>query len=76
MLFKLGSTVVIPGINEVLSYMQVGEKVQAIIPPNLAFGSEGICLKNEDGTKGDCLIPGDATLVYDISLKKTAVPPP
>jgi FKBP-type peptidyl-prolyl cis-trans isomerase len=56
--------------------MEVGQKVQAIIPPTLAFGSEGICLKNEDGTRGDCLIPPDSTLVYDITLKKTAIPPP
>ena len=32
---------------------------------------EGLCL---DG--GECLIKPGETLVYDISLKKTAIPPP
>lgn len=71
LLFKLGSTVVIPGLNDVVNQMQVGEKVQAIIPPGLAFGDEGICLES-----GECLIKPGSTLVYDVFLKKTSIPPP
>jgi len=71
LLFKLGSTAVIPGLNDIVSNMQVGEKVQAIIPPQLAFGDEGICLEN-----GECLIKPDSTLVYDVLLKKSSIPPP
>lgn len=51
--------------------MGVGEKVQAIIPPELAFGDKGVCIET-----GECLVPPKATLVYDISLKIDAVPPP
>ena len=71
LLFQLGSTAVIPGLNDIVSYMQVGEKVQAIIPPELAFGDEGICLEG-----GECLIKPGSTLVYDVLLKKTSIPPP
>jgi FKBP-type peptidyl-prolyl cis-trans isomerase len=71
LLFKAGSNVVIPGLNEVVLNMRVGEKVQAIIPPNLAFGDDGICLDN-----GECLIKPGSTLVYDVYLKKSSIPPP
>lgn len=71
LLFNIGSTAVIPGLNEIISEMAVGQKVQAIIPPQLAFGDEGICLEN-----GECLIKPGATLVYDVFLKKTSIPPP
>jgi len=71
LLFKLGSTAVIPGINEMVSEMRVGQKVQAIIPPELAFGSKGICLED-----GECLVKPGSTLVYDIYLLKSSIPPP
>lgn len=71
LLFKLGSSAVIPGINEMVSEMKVGQKVQAIIPPELAFGDKGICLEG-----GECLVKPGSTLVYDIYLLKSSIPPP
>jgi FKBP-type peptidyl-prolyl cis-trans isomerase len=72
LLFKLGNKgAVIDGINAMVSEMKVGQKVQAIIPPSLAFGDKGICLED-----GECLVKPALTLVYDISLKKTYIPPP
>ena len=71
LLFKLGSTAVIPGINEMVAEMKVGQKVQAIVPPALAFGDKGICLDD-----GECLVKPGSTLVYDIYLKKASIPPP
>ena len=71
LLFKLGTTAVIPGINEMVAEMRVGQKVQAIIPPELAFGDKGICLDD-----GECLVKPGSTLVYDIFLKKSSIPPP
>jgi FKBP-type peptidyl-prolyl cis-trans isomerase len=41
LLFKLGSPVVSAGINSMVGEMKVGQKVQAIIPPELAFGDKG-----------------------------------
>lgn len=71
LLFKLGSGSVIPGLDEMVSLMTVGQKVQAIIPPKLAYGDKGVCLED-----GECLIKPGSTLVYDIYLKKSSIPPP
>ena len=71
LLFNLGTDVVIDGINDMVSNMLVGQKVQCIIPANLAFGDKGLCI---DG--GECLIKPGATLVYDILLKQTSIPSP
>jgi FKBP-type peptidyl-prolyl cis-trans isomerase 2 len=50
LVFELGGNAVIEGINEMVRKMEVGQKVQAIIPPTLAFGDKGICIEN-----GECL---------------------
>ena len=70
--FELGGNAVIDGINDMVMQMDVGQKVQAIIPPELAFGDKGICIEES----GDCLVKPKSTLVYDILLKTSAVPPP
>ena len=61
----------IDGINEMVKNMEVGQKVQAIVPPGLAFGDKGICIES-----GECLVKPKSTLVYDIYLKRAAIPPP
>lgn len=71
LMFSLGGNAVIDGLNELIENMGVGEKVQAIIPPKLAFGDKGLCLES-----GECLIKPGATLVYDVYLKTSAIPPP
>jgi len=69
--FKLGAGSVIPGLDEIVSRMVVGQKVQAIVPPELAYGEKGVCLDD-----GECLIKPRSTLVYDVFLKKSSIPPP
>ena len=71
LLFKLGTGSVIPGLDIMVANMKVGQKVQAIIPPSLAYGEKGVCLED-----GECLIKPGSTLVYDIFLKKSSIPPP
>jgi FKBP-type peptidyl-prolyl cis-trans isomerase len=71
LLFNLGSKNVIAGLNDMVSQMVVGQKVQAIVPPSLAFGDKGLCLDD-----GECLIKPGSTLVYDVYLKKSSIPPP
>jgi len=68
----LGEKAVIPGLNDLVSEMRVGQQVQAIIPPEMAFGDKGIC--KEDGE--ECLIKPGSTLVYDVYLKKASISPP
>ena len=43
-----------------LSLLKVGDKARFVIPSNLAYGSAG----------AGGVIPGDATLVFDVELMK------
>ena len=56
--------------------MQVGQKVQAIIPPALAYGEKGVCIEKDEGAQRECLIKPGSTLVYDVYFKKCSIPPP
>ncbi|MFT4831369.1 MAG: peptidyl-prolyl cis-trans isomerase A (cyclophilin A) [Psychroserpens sp.] len=58
--FELGAGQVIPGWDEGVSLLKVGDKARFVIPSNLAYGSAG----------AGGVIPGDATLVFDVELMK------
>lgn len=57
--FKLGARQVIPGWDEGVAGMKVGEKRRLTIPSKLAYGKRGA---------GGGVIPPDATLVFDVEL--------
>jgi FKBP-type peptidyl-prolyl cis-trans isomerase len=54
----------IKGFDEAIGMMTKGERAQFVIPPELAYGS-----------KGNSIIPPNATLVFDIEILYVAKPP-
>ena len=56
--FKLGMGQVIPGWDEGISLLQVGDKARFVIPSHLAYGRSG----------AGGIIPPDATLIFDVEL--------
>lgn len=61
--FTVGAGMVIKGWDQGLLGMRVGEKKKLVLPPNLAYGVDGITMP--DGT---VIIPQNATLIFDIEL--------
>lgn len=62
--FTIGQGQVIAGWDEGVPGMAAGGKRKLIIPPALAYGSQG----QQDPNTGATIIPPDATLVFDIEL--------
>ena len=58
--FTLGIGQVIPGWDEGIQLLKVGDKARFVIPSELAYGSRG----------AGGVIPPNATLIFDVELKK------
>ncbi len=56
--FQIGIGQVIPGWDEGISLLKVGDKARFVIPSELAYGSAG----------AGGVIPPDATLIFDVEL--------
>ncbi|TFJ84406.1 hypothetical protein NSK_004391 [Nannochloropsis salina CCMP1776] len=68
--FKIGAKQVIPGLEEALLSMQAGGERQLLVPADLAFGEKGVCTE-----KGECLVPPNTNVKYNVILKRVAVSP-
>jgi len=61
--FEVGAGMVIKGWDEGLIGMKVGEKKRLVLPPELAYGKDGVIAPS-----GVVIIPENATLIFDIEL--------
>jgi peptidylprolyl isomerase len=65
--FIVGEEQVVPGWDEMALLMQVGDRVQMVLPPELGLGVEG----SPNGT-----IPPNSTLIFEMELLGIEPPPP
>ena len=56
--FKLGTEMVIPGLDKAVSQLSVGERAKVTIGHELAYGKRGLPF----------LVPGSTPLVFDLTL--------
>ena len=69
--FQIGQSQVIGGWDEGVPGMKIGGKRKLVIPPALGYGTSG----QTDPNTGATIIPGNATLVFDIELISLAPGP-
>ena len=65
--FIVGEEQIVPGWDEVVVLMQVGDLVQMVLPPELGLGEAG----SPNGT-----IPPNSTLIFEMELLAIDPPPP
>ncbi len=65
--FIVGEEQIVPGWDEMVLLMQVGDKVQFVLPPELGLGAVG----SPNG-----VVPPNATLIFEMELVSIDPPPP
>ena len=65
--FRIGKGQQIAGIESVLATMQAGGECTCTIPPEFAYGKDGVCVPNEG-----CIVPPNETVNYVLKLKAVA----
>lgn len=56
--FKLGSEQVVPGLDEGVGQLSIGERAKITMPPSKAYGSKGF----------PGLVPPNTSLIFDLQL--------
>mmetsp|Transcript_52126 Transcript_52126/g.82759 ORF Transcript_52126/g.82759 Transcript_52126/m.82759 type:complete len:257 (-) Transcript_52126:47-817(-) len=68
--YKAKPRQMLPGWEEALEDMKEGGTRIIDIPPEMAFGAKGLC-----DDKGECVVPPNTKVQYELTLKRVAVTP-
>ncbi len=72
---KYGAKQLLPGWEEALENMKVGGTRVIEVPPKLGYGDKGVKIERKDG-ETEYLVPPNEKLQFELTLVKTALPPP
>ena len=73
--FKAQPAQLLPGWEEALDGMQMGQTRIIQVPPGLAYGSKGLKIQGKDGAE-EFLVPPDERLQFELTLVQVTLPPP
>lgn len=72
---KYGGGQMLPGWEEALDGMQMGQTRVIQVPPKMAYGEKGLSITTKDGGS-EFLVPPNATLQFELTLVQVSLPPP
>jgi FKBP-type peptidyl-prolyl cis-trans isomerase len=73
--FKADPPQLLPGWEEALETMKMGQTRVIQVPPELAYGDKGVSVTNAAGDT-EFLVPPREKLQFELTLKQVGVPPP
>ena len=72
---KFGAKQLLPGWEEGIDGMKMGQTRIIQVPPSMAYGEKGIEIETKDGTT-EYLVPPNEKLQFEITLVQVSLPPP
>lgn len=72
---KFGGGTLLPGWEEGIDGMKMGQTRIIQVPPSMAYGEKGIQVETKDGTT-EYLVPPNEKLQFEITLVQVSLPPP
>lgn len=72
--YKAEPSQILPGWEEALDGMQMGQTRIIQVPPALAYGEKGLKIPTKDGE--EFLVPPNERLQFEITLVQVSLPPP
>jgi len=72
---KFGAGQMLPGWEEGLEGMKMGQTRVIQVPPSMAYGDKGVEIPTKDGGK-EYLVPPNERLQFELTLVQVSLPPP
>ena len=72
---KKGASTLLPGWEEALDGMKMGQTRIIQVPPSMAYGDKGVEIPTKDGST-EYLVPPNERLQFELTLIQVSLPPP